>query len=162
MVSNALGQVLDELGKTSLIGILGLVPDKNNSCLIKIGDGLQLQIELDKSEQYLLLGSVLGIPGNGPMRADLFREALKANQYFIENPSEPRYGIFAFSKRTRNLILFDTLFLNGLTGDKVAEFLVPFLDKAKKWTAAIRNNELPPNLPTSSAKGVGGIFGLFK
>ncbi|MBA2727717.1 MAG: CesT family type III secretion system chaperone [Parachlamydiaceae bacterium] len=156
MVSNALGIVLEELSKTSVIPIPGLMPDRNNTCLINLGDGLKLQIELDKSERHLLIGSVLGIPARGRYRADLFKEALRANGAPL-----PRYGIFAFSKKTDNLVLFDLLDLQDLTGDKVGEFILPFLEKVKAWSKAIRENEMPPTLAMPQRK-LDSIFNLLK
>ncbi len=156
MVSNALGIVLEELGRTSIIPISGLAPDNNNSCLIQLSDDLKLQIELDKKEQNLLVGCALGKPIKGSFRTDLFKEALRVNGLPL-----PRHGIFAFSVKTENLILFDLLDLNGLTGEKLGDYLLPFLDKARIWIKAIHENELPPVVSPPS-KGLESIFGLLK
>lgn len=156
MVSTALGIVLEELGKSSALPISGLIPDVNNTCLIQLPGGLRLQIELDKTEQNLLIGSPLGKIQTGPLRLDIFREALRSNSFPF-----PRYGTFAYSTKTENLILFDFLPLNGLSGDKLAEHLGPFLEKANIWSKAIAANEVPPSTFTPT-KGLSSIFDLIK
>jgi hypothetical protein len=124
--------------------------------LIQFADDLKVQIELDKREKYLLIGSVLGVPARGRYRADLFKEALRHNGAPL-----PHYGIFGFSPKTGNLTLFELLDLQDLTGDKVAEILLPFLEKAKAWSKAIRENEMPPALPIPQGK-MDSIFNLLK
>lgn len=154
MVTNALGVILQELGKSSLIPISDLHPDRNNSCLIKLRGGVEVQIEPDKSGENLLIGCDLGDLPGGRYRENLFREALKSN-----GQSHPRYGTFAYSKRTDHLILYETLNMQDLTGDKVAEFLVKFVEKALVWKNAMKNGDIPTisNIRTSK---FGGIFGL--
>ncbi len=157
MVSTALGIVLEELGRTSTFPISGLIPDVNNSCMVELPGGLKLQFQLDKNEQNLLIGCPLGkIPKGGTLRADLFQEALRANNF-----PYPRYGTFAYSTKTEDLMLFDLLHLNGLTGDKLGEFLVPFVEKASTWSKAIAANELPP-ITFTPTKGLKSIFELIK
>ncbi len=46
MITNELGGILNELGKT--LNIPNLQPDENNACLLKILGTVEVQIELDK------------------------------------------------------------------------------------------------------------------
>ena len=154
MVTTAFGTILQELGKSALIPITDLHPDRNNSCLVRIKGGIELQMELDRSGQNLVIGCDLGAIPPGRYKENLFREALKANGL-----PHPRYGIFAYSKQTDHLIVFDTLNTKDLTGDKVAEYLVKFMEKVVTWRSAISGNDIPLIAAIKSSK-LGGIFGL--
>ena len=154
MVTNALGIILQELGKSNLIPINDLVPDRNNSCLIGLPGGLKIQIEMDKSELNLIVGCDLGEVPVGRYRTDIFREALRAN-----SAPYPVYGIFAFSTKTKHLVLHDHLRLSEYNGEKLAEHLKPFIEKAKIWMDAIKAGELPTNTP-SQAPSLGSLFGF--
>ena len=154
MVTSALGVILQELGRSSVIPISDLHPDSNNSCLIRLKGGVEVQIEQDKSGQNLVIGCDLGDLPPGRYREDLFYEALKSN-----GMPHPRFGTFAYSKRTDHLILYETMSMQDLTGDKVADFLVKFVEKAFTWKTAIKSNEIPTLSNVRTSK-FGGIFGL--
>lgn len=156
MVSSPLEIILEELGKTSLLALPNLVPDRNNSCLLKFPNGLRVQIELDKTEQYLLIVSKLGeVPLSGTYRLDLLRAALRANDV-----PYPRIGIFAYSTKNKNLILFDQLPMNEIDGSKVATYLKPFMEKANLWLTAMKENQLPSASTESSGLGLKALLGL--
>ena len=69
-----------------------------------------------------------------------------------------RHGVFAYSKQTDHLILFEMFNLRELTGAKVAEFIPLFLQKAKLWKEALEKSDIPAS--TSYAGKSSGIFGL--
>ena len=154
MVTNQLGAILQELGKSTIIPISDLHPDRNNSCLVGIKGGIQIQLEMDRSGDNLLIGCDLGAIPPGRYKENLFREALKANGL-----PPPRNGIFAYSKQTDHLILFETLHARDLTGEKVADYLVKFLEKVVTWQSAISSNDIPI-ISTMKTSRFGGIFGL--
>jgi hypothetical protein len=156
MVVDAYTALLEELGKS--LGGIELTSDKNNTCLIHLKDGIEVQIELDHKGDSLLIGSDLGEVPVGRYRENLFREALKANGL----PS-PIYGILAFSQRIDHLILYTMLPLKDLNGEKISAFLTPFALKAKVWKDAIERGEVP--VVQSAASGPAppaGIFGLMR
>lgn len=156
MVSNALEIILNDLSKSTVLRFMNLVPDRNNTCLIQMPNGIKLQIELDSGEKNLLVGSDLGEVPKSNYRLDLFRQALRAN-----NAPYPRFGTFAFSTKTEHLILFDLLHLDELNGEQLGEYLIPFLEKAAVWSKALINQEVPQT-NFAPSKGVGGLFGLIK
>ncbi|KAF3363188.1 putative type III secretion chaperone SycE [Chlamydiales bacterium STE3] len=152
MVTDAFGSLLQELGKVMRIPYLQ--PDKNNSCLIKFPNGPSVQIELDRSEAFLLLGCDLGEVARGRYRENVFREALISN-----GMPQPRFGDFAYSQRTDHLILTLSFPVKNLTGEKIASALTPFVEKAKSWIGAISKNDIPSRYGTLSSRG-SGMFGL--
>lgn len=157
MVTNLLGIILKELSKTALLPMVDLVPDRNNSCLIALPDGLKIQIEIDKTERNLLIGSLLGEIPLGPYRSDLFREALRANY-----APWPRHGDLGYSTKTSNLILYELMPVEGISGELVAEHLKPFIDKAYIWVDAIKNGSLPPQNAIAHSSGLRSLFDLQK
>lgn len=153
MVSDFFGIFLEELGKH--LKINNLKPDRYNSCLIKFLGDHYIQIEVDKSGNYLIIGCDLGEVVPGKYRENLFYEALKAN-----NQPYPRYGFFAYSKQQDHLILMEMMALKELNAFQVAEFIPKLLEKAKIWKEAIARGGLPSVLTTSKRAAPSGIFGL--
>ncbi len=150
MVKALFEALLEELGKT--LKISDLHPDRNNSCLISLPNKLKLQLEMDSHAQNILLGCDLGPIPPGRYRENVFKEALKSNGL-----SGPNHGTVAFSQKTEHIILFKYLNVKDLTGEKIADAIGPFTEKALKWKTALEHGEVPlaSNLQTSS-----GMFGL--
>lgn len=155
MIQDTFGSIIDELGK---ILKSKLSPDKNNSCKLKYKSGLTVQIDFDGANEKLVLVSSLGTPIPGRYRENLFREALKANGLPF-----PKYGIFAYSKKEDALLLYDSIALLELSGQKLADFLTPFAQRAELWSAALTKAEVPSFTGTeftfSKTPGT-GMFGL--
>jgi hypothetical protein len=156
MVTTPLGALLEELGNTALISIAALKANNQNTCLIPFPDGLRLQIELDKHEKNLLICCVLGDLEPGEYRKKIFCEALKTN-----GMTPPLYGILAFSTKTNKLVLFDLLDMRELTGNRIADYLPSFLEKARIWRDALAGNNIPSISPSRGTSGkMSGLFGL--
>lgn len=152
MVTEFFESLLQELGKE--LKIKDLHVDRNHSCLIKFKEGISIQIERDETGEGMVIGCTIATIPPGKYRENVFREALKANGL-----PEPRNGIFAYSKRSDQLVLFHTLPMKDLTGEKILAVLLPFKEKAITWKDAIERGNIPALSPQTTAMG-GGIFGL--
>lgn len=156
MVKENFATILDDLGK---IMNMRLAPDSHGACQIKSSTGLMVHMEPDSAGERLMIISDLGVPTPGRYRENLFREALKANGLPM-----PRQGVFSYSKKKDSLVLFDSLFLNELTGQKVADFLTTFMQKADLWRQAIPKGEVPSftgnELSFGAQPSGSGMFGL--
>jgi hypothetical protein len=152
MVTDAFNLLLQDLGKLLKIK---LESDAHNSCLIRFPNKFTIQLELDRSGNFLLLGSDLAIVPPGRYRENVFREALKANGL----PS-PRNGDFAYSKQTDRLILSEKLLMTDLNGDKLLSTFTPFLEKARYWHDTIAHGDVPAALQVASTAKGSGMFGL--
>lgn len=152
MVTNVFGILLQELGKQ--MDNIELVPDSNNSCLIHLKEGINIQLEIDKTGLFLILGADLGEVPPGKYRENLFREALKANDL-----PHPINGTLAFSKKSEHLVLFDKISIEGLQGEHIATHIQPFTQKAILWAEALKRGDIPISGVSSAQKG-SGIFGL--
>ncbi|MBS4169081.1 CesT family type III secretion system chaperone [Parachlamydia sp. AcF125] len=154
MVSDLFDALLAEVGKELHIG--DLYADRNHSCLIKFKEGVSIQIERDAPGERLIVGTSIGSIPPSKFRENVFREALKSNGL-----PEPRIGTFAYSKQSDQLILFGTLPMQDLTGEKIIAFLMPFKEKAILWKNAVERGDIPSILGASSfSSGGGGMFGL--
>jgi len=131
-----------------------LHPDKNNSCYIKLPEGIHVQIELDKDGQ-VLIGCRLGIVHMGRYRENLMRQALKSNEATI-----PSTGVFGFSHKSNHLILFMKIKSLNLNTNLIKDSLPPFIEKGKIWKEAIEKGEIPVVQPAMHKKGSAGLFGL--
>lgn len=153
MVTDLLGALLQELGKS--LKVADLHPDSNNSCLIKLTNGQQIQVELDRSAEFLILGADLGTVPPGKYRENLFKEALKANDL-----PHPIHGILAFSKKTEHLVIYERIPIRDLTGEKIAEEITPFTEKALVWENALKRGEVPSIAQFKTSDKGSGMFGL--
>jgi hypothetical protein len=129
-----------------------LVPDENQSCLITTSSGITVQIELN-SEGKLIIGSKLGVLKMSAYRIHLLKEALKSNDAAL-----PHEGIFGYSTKSNQLILFLTIDTNQLNSEKIKTLLPPFLIKAKKWLDAISAGQIPSSEQKSNYVSPMGIF----
>ncbi|MCB1114053.1 MAG: CesT family type III secretion system chaperone [Chlamydiia bacterium] len=150
-----LESLLDEFGKA--VEIENLTADENRSCLIKLPeDGPEIQLELDKPEEHLIIGCNLGFVPPGRYRENLFKTALLANAL-----PPPRNGDFAFSKKSDQIVLTAKLSIKELNGQKIAAVWDPFIEKATLWTQAIKDGEVPAVHGAYATKSSGrGMFGL--
>jgi hypothetical protein len=153
MVTDFLGVMLQEMGTN--LEIPDLHPDRNNTCQIRLKSGLDIQIELDKSGQFIVLGADLGTVPPGKYRENLFREALKANDM-----PYPNHGTLAYSKKSDHLVLFERMNIKDLNGEKVAVEITPFSEKALIWKDALQRGDIPPLNQSYMAQSSGGMFGL--
>jgi hypothetical protein len=152
MVTDMFGAILQELGHS--LEISGLHPDQNHSCLIHFKNGLEIQLEIDRSGQFMVLGADLGAIPPGKYRENLFREALKANDM-----PHPTHGTLAYSKKSDHLILFERINVHELNGEKVAAEITPFSEKATLWSEALKNGEVPSVNQLTTSRSA-GMFGL--
>jgi hypothetical protein len=156
MATDLFSSLLEELGP--LLGADSLKPDQNNSCLIKLPNGVSIQIEPDKRGESIIIGSDLGeAPPPGKYRKDLLKAALISNGL-----PPPREGIFAYSKQSSHLIIYKMLSTTNLTGRKIAEVVTPLSEKALLWKEAIARGEIPFLSITGSPPSFGGLFGLIR
>jgi hypothetical protein len=154
MVSDTFGVILEDLGKE--IGLTGLQPDGNNSCLLNMKEGVSIQIEPDASGNFLVLGAKLGVVPPGKYRENLFKAALKANDL-----PHPINGVLSYSKKADQLVLYKKIPSRELTGGKLATEIKPFVEKAVVWQQALAHNDVPEvNQVYTSRTSGSGIFGL--
>jgi hypothetical protein len=154
MISSLFERTLKEL---EFFFNCSLQSDENQSCLINMGIGVSLQLELDSNDD-LIMASVLGTLPMGRYRDNLIRQALKSN-----NASLPSQGIFSFSAKTNHLILFLLIDPSRLNADSVFKILPPFIEKVKLWKEAIEAGDTPmiaSKQGTSSSQS--GLFGLIR
>lgn len=151
MVSSQFGAILKEF--ESFFNC-SLEPDTQNSCLIQLEMGIQVQIELGR-DGFLLIGSRLGAVHMGRYRNELIRSALQSNE-----TSRPSQGVLGFSPKLNELILFIKINPQLLSPYFIQTVLPPFIIKAKQWNDAIAKGEVPSIGSLASKKSPSGIFGL--
>ena len=144
--------LLEEVG--SILGV-SLYPDSNNSCLVKLESGLEVQMEMDRNGQHFLIGIDLGPVPPGQYREELFKQALRSNGL-----PPPRMGVFAFSEDTGNVVLFHLIPSQELNGDRIAFALSPLAEKALTWQEAIATGEVPRVEVQPTSGGSLGMFGM--
>ena len=131
-----------------------LKPDENESCLIHLGMGFDVQIELNRYG-LVLIGCKLGVLPHSRYRDLIFKQALKIN-----GTTPPSTGIFGYSQKSSQLILFLILDPQTLNPDRITAILNPFFIKANLWAQAIKQATVPLAKETAPASGPAALFGL--
>ena len=126
--------VLADLG--SLVDV-PLHPDHNRSCSINVNNVMHLQLQEEENKERILLAAFFGELPPGKFREILLKETLKENNLF------PRIGTFAYSPRNNQMVFFTYAALPTLTGDKLADVLELFLDRAFSWKTALETGQIP-------------------
>ncbi len=122
--------------------------DEHRVCKILINDQLTIQIELDQSHRFLILGSILTELPAGKFRENVLKAALKENY-----ETDFRLGKFAYLPQKTQLFLFEKLPLDYLTEEQVFPFFHELLTKGILWKTHLMRGEIPyhaPQRPLSS------------
>lgn len=151
MVTDLFGSFLQDLGR--IFELPDLRPDGNNSCLITLKNGVKVQLEMDRANEFLIVGIDIGVVPPGRYKENVFREALKANGL-----PPPLQGIFAYSTKTEHLVIFERFRGRELNADRISEFIQKLSEKALQWRSAIERGEIPTIEQTRSSSS--GMFGL--
>lgn len=160
MIWDKYSALLSELGKALHLPIEGA---KQGACLFKLKDNITIAIEADAPQENVLIVIEIGSIPSGPYRQKIFQEALKANGL-----PPPRNGIFAYSSKKDELLLYDQIPLENLNIPELLSFLKTLLQKARRWKTSIEQNEVPSyasteetfgSMTSSSHRGK-GMFGL--
>ncbi len=132
-----------------------LQADQNESCLVRMGHGISLQMELNRYG-FLLIGCRIGELPRGRFQDDVIKEALKANEFY-----PPFTGIFGISRKSNNLFLYLLVDPLKLDQDKISNLLNPFIAKAKLWSDSINQGNIPAlGAATSPQPAVAPPFGF--
>lgn len=145
-MTDRFSELLFELGK--ILGI-SLSPDKYNACTIALPP-LQIQLELNETQENLLLFTkIISLPP-GKFRENVLAEALKANAL-----PDPRPGIFGYFAMTNHLTLHQIYPVDILNGERLAGLFGAFFEWGELWHKAIQNGETSPPMP-----GLKAPFGI--
>ena len=131
-----------------------LQPDHHQSCRLEFGDGFSVQIDLEGDADSVLVGSEIGGITPGVFREKIFKQALRIN-----GMSRIPYGTLAFSEMNDTLILFQFLPVATLNGEKLWNFLQPFLEHGKIWKEALERGDVP-SIEGDTQRGGSGFYGM--
>lgn len=151
MVSGMYEGLLEELGRA--LG-LTLFPDQNYSCVIRLPNRLEVHVEIDAAGEKMVLGAYLGQVPPGRYREMVFYEALRMN-----GMPPPHVGIFAYSNKMDQLVLFRWIDLHDMSGEKIAHMLKPLSERGVQWRDAIAAGQVPV-VEGLSLQERSGMFGL--
>ena len=129
-------ELLHQLGK---VFHLALHVDKHHACSIRVFDTLTLQLQLDISQEHLLLFAKIAEVPPGRFRENVMREALKANDL-----PDPAIAIFCYLASTNQLALYQRYPISLLDGEKLAGLAGAFIETAKSWQEAIAHGQSAP------------------
>lgn len=134
-----------------------LLPDPNNACVLVINENLRIQLEIDISGEFLLLGCFIVELPPGRFRENVLKSALKANDVIDQSP-----GILAFVARANQLVLFEQIHTSEISGEKLYEEITAFYSKADGWKTAIQGGQSHPEsaFPQSTSSGGPPMFGM--
>lgn len=131
--------------------------DEHHTCKIRIKDKLDFYIELDRSQQDVIVGVLLASLPAGKYREQILKEALISNG---EIP--PSGSIFAYSKRQNGLVLFEKMPLQDLSADRLFTRLEELFKLALPWKEALERSEVPRIERKKKQTAAPNIFSLKK
>lgn len=151
-------KTLDDIlaGLSPLVGE-DLRPDSNRACLLVFNEEIRIQLELDITGEFLLLGSMLIDLPPGKFRENILKAALKANNMIDISP-----GILAFVARANRLVLFEKIHISDTAPDPLYKKIIQFFNKAENWKHAIERGEVAPQGAFPETKSSQGpkLFGM--
>ena len=118
--------------------------DENRACKLVIDEKLPVQLEMDMNQDMLMVGSFICEIPPGKFRANVLKEALKANGTRVYG-----HGILSYVERNNSLVMFDHLYAKGLTGETLAAYLETFIPYANSWRDAIETGTALPTIQQS-------------
>lgn len=132
-----------------------LLSEGGQSCIVNMGIGISLQIELSPNND-LLIGCVVGTLPLNRYRDNLFLRALQFNDLY-----PPSTGVFGYSSKTNHLILFLSINPSRINSEEIFVLLPPYIEKAKQWKEAIDAGDTPvASYPVTSPPT--NVFGLIR
>lgn len=143
-------ELLKDLG---LLIDVPLHPDKNRVCKINVNNYLHIQIESDEAKERVLIATFICDLPAGKFRENILKECLKTNQFY------PRMGTLAYSERNNKLALFEYAYYFNLNGQKFADLLAQFIQRANAWRSAIERGQTAPQTEIIE-KPDRSVFGL--
>ena len=151
-------KTLDDIliGLSPLIGE-ELRSDSNRACLLVFNDRIKIQLELDITGEFLVLGSMIVELPPGKFRENILKSALKANDVIDQSPA-----ILAFVVRANSLVLFEKIHISETAPDPLYKKIIQFFNKAENWKHAIENGEVAPRGAFPEGKTPEGpkLFGI--
>ncbi|MCB1072525.1 MAG: CesT family type III secretion system chaperone [Chlamydiia bacterium] len=117
---------------------LPLHVDKNHACNLLLDENLEVQMQMDKHGENLLVCAFLGDVPPGRFRENVLKDALKVNGQY-----QP-FGSLAFYEKKNMLILHQFLPAEKLNGEKLAQHLEVFIEEAEEWRRALASGSTAP------------------
>jgi hypothetical protein len=134
----------DLLAQLSQFLRIPLHVDQNNACLLQIRGEIQIQLQLDVSQENMWMASLpIEIPP-GKFRENVLKEALKTN-----NLPDPVAAIISYLPLTNRLALHQIFPLNILNGERLAAYFGSFLEQVESWILAIQQGRPAPIIISS-------------
>lgn len=128
-------QILEDLGDS--LGLSGLKPDSNSACQLVLPTGLSLQLELDETQENLLLYVDMGEVPPGSFRERLFEAALKDN-----GSANSNVGVIAYNPETNKMLLWKFIPVTTPSAD-ISQAIQMIIGKGALWMDGIKNGTLP-------------------
>jgi hypothetical protein len=151
MVTDRFGAILEELGSVMNIK---LVPDKFNSCLIRLPNKLEFIMKPSASDDEILAIVEIGQPGTGPYRLNILKEALMSNAQ-----TEAKSAIFCYGIKKDELVLYRSISLTDLTGRQLFDIMNEMCELAQNWKDCLSRAELPQRYASAPGPSIFGLQG---
>jgi hypothetical protein len=146
-------QLLEDLSKEMNVS---LKEDDHHTCLINFEDKIKVQVELDTTQENLIIGAVIGELAPGKYRESVLKEALKENGQL-----PPKIGIFAYSPKKNALVFFNKFSIQDLDTKNLLVLINEFKNKALTWKETIDQGNVPFSSSGSEAQNnKGSIFDI--
>lgn len=114
--------------------------DHNGACLIDFDEKIKVQLELDQSEENLIVFCSIAPITPGKFKENVFIDALKENDKF------PYIATFAYLEKENSLVMFEYLYFPDLKADILASYISTFSEIALLYHDALIHGQIAPAL----------------
>jgi len=114
--------------------------DENRACMLSFDEKINVQLELDKDLENLLVFCCICTLPPGRFRENVFLEALKENDKF------PYIATFAYFEKENSLAMYNFLYVANLNVEILSSYLKTFVDLAFLYYEAISRGQTSPIL----------------
>jgi hypothetical protein len=134
-----------------------IYPNLHNVVVLFIENSVKVHIELDPTEEYLIIGAFIGDLPPGKFREHILKDALKSNFSLQKNK-----GILSYIGKENTLTVHTKLLLEKTTIDSLMQCLKDLTKRAQSWQEAFEEGKSSPTdeIPKSTHRKKGSIFGF--
>lgn len=130
--------------------------DKNGRVVLRIKDQINIQFEVDKTREEILIAAFVEELPPGKFREHILRDALKANSLYPE-----KHSILSYMQKENYLMIHQKFSMDQVTFEKFYESIQNISLRAFSWYEAIDNGRSCPDEEiTTTESSKGSIFGI--
>ena len=117
-----------------------LTPNKDGCVTLLIKEKITIQIEMDRDEDFLIIGAYIEELPPGKFREHILRDGLKAN-FFFKNNSQ----VLSYMKKENQLIVHQKMHIETTSPEDFFNDVQSLYERASKWFDSLDSGRSCPD-----------------